>query len=108
MSEERSRRPRCARCERPLVACWCGFVRPTSCRHRIVVLQHPREAKQTFGTARILREVLPQTELHVGARFTADEAARLLADPRPPLLLYPGPLAEVLHPESASEPRTLI
>jgi DTW domain-containing protein YfiP len=91
------------------VACWCAFVKATSCRHRIVVLQHPREARETFGTARILRRVLPQIELYVGVNFSAEDAAPMLDDPlRSPMLLFPGPLADVLGPEPAADARTIV
>ena len=109
MAEARPRRVRCAACERPLVACWCAFVKPTSCRHRIVVLQHPREARQTFGTARILRQVLPHVELHVGETVSAEMASCVLDDPsRPPLLLFPAPHADVWQPRAPAGPRTIV
>jgi DTW domain-containing protein len=87
------RRPSCQGCERPAAACWCAFVRPVRTVHRVVVLQHPREVREPFGTVRVLRRALPGIVVRVGIDFTADaELAAMCRDPeRRALLLFPGP-----------------
>jgi DTW domain-containing protein YfiP len=72
------------------------------------VLQHPRESRQTFGTARILLKVLPQVELHVGVEFSCNQVQALDDPRRPPMLLFPGPCAETLRPGETPNPRTIV
>lgn len=75
----------CPDCRRPVAACWCRYAKPTSTPHRVVVLQHPREARCKLGTVPILRRVLPATVVHVGVDFSAVQGT--LTDP---VLLFPG------------------
>lgn len=86
-----TRRLKCSGCERPLSACWCAFVRPVSTPHRILVLQHPREARAAFGTVRILRQAISEVTIRVGINFTLDAAvAEALSYPtHQPVLLFP-------------------
>ena len=44
----------CARCQLPMTACLCRWVTPTDNRVPVLVLQHPAEAQQTKGSARLL------------------------------------------------------
>jgi DTW domain-containing protein len=75
------------------MACWCPYAQPVATPHRIVVLQHPREARRALGSVRILRRVLTDVVVRVGIELGDDpEVARSLADPdRDPVLLFPRP-----------------
>lgn len=108
LSAEGTRRPRCERCRRPARACWCGYVRPVSTEHRVVVLQHPREARHRLGTVMILRQALPDVAVHVGIVFgDQPEVAAALTDARrPALLLFPGEGGVQMPPEGG--PFTLV
>jgi len=60
----------------------------------LLILQHPEEARQAKGTARLLQLCLQRCERRVGAQFSAP-----VADAHPLLLLYP--------PEPGAPPPTL-
>jgi DTW domain-containing protein YfiP len=77
----------CRACRRPVRVCYCRFVTRLATRTRVVILQHPRERDMPINTARIASLCLPEAEVHVGVALPAS----LLADPRPAVLLYPGP-----------------
>jgi DTW domain-containing protein YfiP len=71
---------------------------------------HPKEYKQEkAGTGRLTHLCLPESKLHVGARFDSDpDVQEMLSDPTAfPVLLYPGRtalnLSEAVNPGSASE-----
>ena len=105
-----SPRPRCERCRRPTSVCYCAAIPTLPTRTRVVILQHPRERDVPIGTARMATLCLPQSELHVGARWGEHAALRAaLSDPaRPPILLYPGPGARDILREPPPTPVTLI
>ncbi len=79
-----SRRPHCPRCERPLAGCLCACVRPVDNAVRLLILQHPDEARQAKGTARLLQHCLRRCERRVGETFAPPPD-----DGHPLLLLYP-------------------
>ncbi|HEY1092374.1 MAG TPA: tRNA-uridine aminocarboxypropyltransferase [Burkholderiaceae bacterium] len=87
-----SSRPICQRCERPLSACICRFVAPTANRTEVLVLQHPSEAGQAKGTARLLALSLARCTVQVGEQFTPPD------DGLENWLLYPGPAAPAGSP----------
>lgn len=91
-TESASPRPVCAACRRPTSICYCAHVAPLDTTTRVVILQHPRERDVAIGTARMAALCLPNSELHVGVRWSDSPAlARVLSDPaRPAVLLYPG------------------
>ncbi len=83
----------CYRCFWPEPLCWCGSIRPMATRTRFVFLMHPKEFKEEkAGTGRLTHLCLPNSELHMGVGFDADEAVQaLINDPANfPVLLYPG------------------
>lgn len=84
-------RQTCLRCRRPRSTCWCSTLVPVPTRTRVVLLQHPREAKVAIGTARIAKLGLQNAELHEGVVF--DDHPRLQELARTPgvALLFPGP-----------------
>ncbi|HWV39856.1 MAG TPA: tRNA-uridine aminocarboxypropyltransferase [Vulgatibacter sp.] len=85
-------RPTCLRCRRPISFCWCRLIEPVDTRTRLVFLQHHRESRVRIGTARMAHLALPNSEFHVGVRFS----------------LRPGPRTAVLFPgDDALPPETL-
>jgi DTW domain-containing protein YfiP len=61
--------PRCPACRQDRAGCWCAFVVPRAHRARVVLLQHPREARNAGSTARMVHLALPGSELLVGVNF---------------------------------------
>lgn len=53
----------CSLCRRPRVVCYCAHLVPLPTRTRVVILQHPREARVPIGTARMAHLMLPNSEL---------------------------------------------
>lgn len=108
------RRLHCAACLRPQNACICTWVTPVAHQVEVLILQHPLEANNPKGSARLLHLCLPNSRLLVGEVF-ADDVMRA-GPPRRALLLYPGmpqDLAQnlkappVLAPEALCEPGSL-
>lgn len=86
----------CSRCLRPQRDCICQWIRPTAHRVEVLILQHPMEARQAKGTARLLHLSLPGSRLMAGEVFDEQELEMLLHGPREPgaqrkqaILLYP-------------------
>lgn len=83
-------RPRCPRCERPLSACLCAWVRPTANARPVLLLQHPLEVQQAKGSGRLLALSLARCRRVVGEAFDAQDLAAWLAElGESPALLYP-------------------
>jgi len=82
-------RPTCLRCLRPKPFCVCRTLAPAASRTRVVILQHPREARLAICSAWLTRLALANAEIHRGVRFDPEGA---LAQARVPgaALLYPG------------------
>ena len=102
-------RAECYRCMRPQAQCLCADVVPVATATRVVVLQHPRESRHPFGTARLLRLWMPQARIEV-AHGGFDEVLRHEVEvPEDAAVLYPHPeavdLAELPH---AQMPSTLV
>lgn len=53
----------CYRCFRPEVGCICGLVRRVDNRVHVLIVQHPRERKHPFGTAKIAKLGLNRVEV---------------------------------------------
>ncbi len=83
-------RPICDRCRRPASACWCADLRPVETATRIVILQHPREARVAIGTARIAHLGLSRSELHRGIDFTQHPLVSGIVSQAGTALLFPG------------------
>lgn len=102
-------RRKCAACRRPEGWCYCAHVTPTRTRTRVVVLQHPREARVPLGTLRMVQLSLPEAIVRRGVTFSADPVVQdLIASEPRPYVLYPGPEARDLADLQAEEPLTLI
>ena len=86
-------RPLCPACKRPLRACICGWVTPTSNVIDVLLLQHPLEVGNAKNSLRLLQLSLARRTVAVGEQFLPDELERMLTGPGPggasPLLLYP-------------------
>ena len=65
-------RAACGRCGRPVVVCFCDRITLLPTRHRLLLLQHPRERRMGIGTARLAHLALPGSQLRVGLDFSTD------------------------------------
>lgn len=83
-------RPTCLRCLRPLDFCLCLPGGPLAARTRVVILQHPREARLAICSAHMTRLALANAELHRGVRFGEHRRVRELAAQPGTALLFPG------------------
>jgi len=104
-----ARRPTCERCGRPAVGCWCRDLPRLDTRTRVVLVQHPREARTAIGTARMAHLCLPNSALFVGE--TVDDPLLLaeISDPaRPAVLLFPAPDAPDILAAPPEGPVTLV
>jgi DTW domain-containing protein YfiP len=91
-----TRRQRCAVCLRPQSACICACVAPVVHEVEVLILQHPLEADNPKGSARLLHLCLPHSRLLTGEVFTDEElfgapsgSAEARCRTRQSLLLYP-------------------
>jgi DTW domain-containing protein YfiP len=112
-------RPTCLRCLRPGAYCQCDGLAPVATRVRVVILQHPREARLAICSAWLAHLALAGSELHRGVVFEEHPRVRALAAQPGTALLFPdgapgaraeagrtaGPLAD---PARAAEVRTLV
>ncbi len=80
----------CPRCLRPEAFCVCRDLVPAPARTRIVLLQHPREARLAICSAWLTRISLVNAELHQGFRFDAEPRIREIVATPGAALLYPG------------------
>ncbi len=99
-------RETCLRCLRPTDFCVCADLPPVASRTRVVLLQHPREARLAICSAWLTRIALENAELHRGVRFEDDRRVRELAASKETALLYPGP--DATPAAAAARPATLI
>jgi len=90
-------RPTCPRCLRPPPFCPCRSLPRVATRTRVLLLQHPREARLAIGSAWLLQAGLVNVESHRGVSFEASDRVRALAQAPGAVLLAPGgpPAAEV-------------
>ena len=83
-------RAHCARCTRPLLACICRWITPVLSQAELLILQHPMEAANAKGSARLLHLSVGGSALVQGEAFDPDRLRALLYEGgRLPLLLYP-------------------
>ncbi|MCQ9471578.1 DTW domain-containing protein [Pseudomonas alliivorans] len=88
-------RSRCERCLRPDAHCLCALIPHLDSRTRVLILQHPDEAKHALNTARLAALGLSNAELRIGEVFEGLE--ELLSLPGyQPRLLFPGDAAQRL------------
>ena len=84
-------RPTCERCRRPEPFCVCRGLAPARSRTRVVLLQHPREARLAICSAWLTRISLENAELVGGVAFERHPRVRELAAVPGAALLFPGP-----------------
>ena len=80
----------CARCLRPAEFCVCAGLVPAPSRTRVVLLQHPREARLAICSAWLTRLALENAELHRGVSFEDVPRVRELSRLPGSALLFPG------------------
>ncbi len=86
----------------------CAGLGPIASRTRVVLLQHPREARLAICSAWLTRVALANAELHRGVRFDANPAVReLVASPRT-ALLFPGAGATPAEELAGDPPERLV
>ena len=78
----------CANCLRPQVACICAWITVVPHAIEVLILQHPLEAANPKGSARLLHLCLPHSRLVVGETFAPAQLEALLAG-KHNVLLYP-------------------
>ncbi|HYD78722.1 MAG TPA: tRNA-uridine aminocarboxypropyltransferase [Paucimonas sp.] len=99
-----AKRLACELCLRPQSACICRWVHPLRTSVEVLILQHPMEAGNAKGSARLLHLSLPGSRLVIGETFDPAGLQALLHAPfertdidaeagrlpqRQPVLLYP-------------------
>ncbi len=98
----------CRRCLRPAGFCLCEALPAIPSATRVVILQHPREARLAICTAWLTRLALPNSELHRGVRFEDDHRVRASADAPGAALLYPGEGAVPVAARAGAPPPVLV
>lgn len=92
---ERVSRAQCTSCLRPQTHCLCALIPRLTSRTRVLILQHPDEAKHALNTARLAALGLCNCELLVAETFP--QLVELLSDSAyQAVLLFPGEGAQVL------------
>lgn len=81
----------CRRCLRPERLCVCALLPAVTSRVRVVILQHPREARLAICSAWLCHVALAGSELLRGVAFEGDPRVRALCADPGTALLYPGP-----------------
>ncbi len=84
-------RPKCERCRRPLVGCYCPKIQAFTPDPLFVILIHRHEARRSIATGRMAHLCLPNSLLLEGSNYTHNTKVNaLLADPECyPVVLYP-------------------
>lgn len=79
----------CLQCSYPVDTCICLAVKQLSVPLTIHILQHPSEQKVAKNTARLIKLVIPQTQLNVGESESDFETLKGQLDATSSLLIYP-------------------
>jgi DTW domain len=96
-------RPICPRCRLPLSTCLCRWITPTDNRLPLLVLQHPQEAQQAKGSARLLCLSLNRSRCAVVDTFDDTALSGLLGPAGSSLLLFPAAAAgPAITPDGAT------
>lgn len=107
MTEQKSRQ-RCQHCTRPMAYCLCNLIPSLPSRTRVLVLQHPDEAKHALNTARLVTLGLQNSELLIAETIENLERYILQPDYRA-CVLFPGDEAQVLSAyQDSQQPLLLI
>lgn len=98
----------CRRCQRPENFCVCEHLPTLTPRIRVVILQHPREARLAICSAWLTHVALAGSELHEGVRFEDHPRVGALCASPGTALLFPGEGASPAGQLAAAPPATLI
>jgi hypothetical protein len=101
-------RPTCRRCLRPEPFCVCAGLGPIPSRTRVVLLQHPREARLAICSAWLTRVALENAELHRGVDLEGHPRVREISRSPGAALLFPGAGSRPVEAAAAEPPRTLV
>jgi DTW domain-containing protein YfiP len=101
-------RTRCLRCLRPTTFCCCRDLAPIDSRTRIVLLQHPREARLAICSAWLAHVALSRSEIHRGVSFAASPAVAAAVARPGAALLFPGPGSTPASIAAANPPEVLV
>ena len=101
-------RERCRRCLRPLELCLCADLAPATSRSRVVILQHPREARLAICSAWLARIALENAELHQAVDLDGHPRVREVCARPGVALLFPGPEAAPAASRAGSPPSHLL
>lgn len=91
-AENLNHRDLCLRCLRARSVCQCARLEPFSPSFEVILLQHPKERKNSIGTARMTHLCLANSQLIPGVEFETDpRVSEILSDPlRHCVVLFPG------------------
>lgn len=102
MSTEPTARSRCPKCKRPLAHCLCSLIPSLPSRTRVLVIQHPDEAKHALNTARFVALGLQNAQLIIAE--TIDDIKQYLQQPGyRACVLFPGEQAQELNAYQAQQ-----
>jgi len=101
-------RPTCLRCLRPEPFCVCSELVPAPSRTRVVILQHPREARLAICSAWLTRIALENAEIRRGVRFDDDPGVAAAAATPGAAVLFPGEGAAPAASRAADPPPVLL
>lgn len=104
-----TRRARCARCGLPRATCVCALAVAVDNAVDVLVLQHPREAREAKGSVRLLALSLARCRVVVGETFEPDALETLLqGEGRRSVLLYPQHELAAAAPAVEERPTRLV
>jgi tRNA-uridine aminocarboxypropyltransferase len=101
-------RATCRRCLRPDGFCVCSGLGPIPSRTRVLLLQHPREARLAICSAWLTRVALENAELHRGVGFEGHARVQELVARPGAALLFPGEGATPAGALAANPPELLV
>ncbi|WP_127470191.1 tRNA-uridine aminocarboxypropyltransferase [Thiomicrorhabdus aquaedulcis] len=99
----------CLQCQRPQSVCVCDWITPIANVVEVGVFQHPTEAMQVKGTAKLVALSLSQVQLWVGERLSDVPELEAWLDcaqqqHKTVLLLYPPTETSVETPSQPTQP----
>ncbi|MEM8678985.1 MAG: tRNA-uridine aminocarboxypropyltransferase [Planctomycetota bacterium] len=106
MSTELSARQTCFACGRPRATCHCDEIVRVENQTPVLLLQHRRERRHPFNSARLLERALTQIETRIG--YAPDFAGSPLPFQPGAALLYPSQNAPLLTDPSVPRPAQLV
>ena len=101
------KRSTCERCTRPIQQCFCAALIQINHQTEVVILQHPKEVKHPFNTARIFNLCSSKCQIIVGEDFSLEDEVNSLIKNKACALMFPGKNALALGEESPFRPEVL-